>query len=87
MTQKTADPVSPMQGRRIALGLTLRALSAECRERGGPISDSQLSKVERRLYTPRPKARRAIREVLGLDPVDDSGDMPPISDETTGGES
>ncbi|GLY81886.1 helix-turn-helix domain-containing protein [Actinoallomurus iriomotensis] len=69
MTQKTTEPCSPMQGRRIELGLTLRDLAAACSRAGGPISDSQLSKVERGLYTPRPAARRAIKTVLGLDPV------------------
>ncbi|MGH3381782.1 MAG: helix-turn-helix domain-containing protein [Actinoallomurus sp.] len=70
MTQNDAEPRSPMQGRRIELGLSLRALAAECHRAGGPISNSQLSKVERGQCRPRPAARRAIKQVLGLDPID-----------------
>jgi transcriptional regulator with XRE-family HTH domain len=69
MTQNTTEPCSPMQGRRVELGLTLRELAAACHRAGGPISNSQLSKVERGISRPRPKARRAIIQVLGVDPV------------------
>ncbi|MDN3356028.1 helix-turn-helix transcriptional regulator [Actinomadura sp. DC4] len=74
MTQNDAEERSPMQGRRINLGLSLRALSVACSQAGGPISDSQLSKIERGVCVPRPSARRAITQVLGLDPV--TGDEP-----------
>lgn len=69
MTQNTPEAASPMKGRRTALGLSLRALSTECGKAGGPISNSQLSKVERGVSVPRPAARQAIKKVLGLDPV------------------
>lgn len=79
MTQTTTDPrvtadaanaQVTMRGRREELGLTLRDLAAECRRQGAPISNSQLSKIERGVTeTPRPAVRAALRRILGIDPV------------------
>lgn len=59
-----------LRARRRAAGMTQRDLSARCAELGAPISDSQLSKIERGLWSPRPGALRAIAEALGTT-VDD----------------
>ncbi|MFD9706179.1 helix-turn-helix domain-containing protein [Lentzea sp. NPDC059081] len=53
--------------RRIAKGLTLRALADACEKAGQRVSDSQLSKIERGKYSPRPAALKALVDVLGLD--------------------
>lgn len=45
-------------------GMSLRALAARCRAAGNPVSDSQLSKIERGICRPRPALMRTLSEVL-----------------------
>jgi transcriptional regulator with XRE-family HTH domain len=47
--------------------MSLRALAAKCKQEGAPVSDSQLSKIERGLYAPRPRLRAVLAEVLDMD--------------------
>lgn len=58
---------TPARDERLRRGLTLRALAKRCAEKGAPVDNSQLSKIERGLWTPRPKLRAVLAEVLGLD--------------------
>ncbi|MGH3586235.1 MAG: helix-turn-helix domain-containing protein [Pseudonocardia sp.] len=58
---------SPIRQRRLELGLTLRALAVRCREQGTLVSNSQLSKIERGMYVPRPALRATLRNVLGFE--------------------
>lgn len=53
--------------RRLRRGMSLRALAARCEEEGAPVSNSQLSKIERGLYTPRPRLRAVLARVLDMD--------------------
>jgi transcriptional regulator with XRE-family HTH domain len=55
--------------RRIELGLTQIALADQCTDKGAMVSDSQISKIERGLSVPLPPLRKALREILGTDPV------------------
>lgn len=52
--------------RRLKGGMSLRALAARCAQEGVPVSDSQLSKIERGLYTPRPLLRATLARILDL---------------------
>lgn len=47
--------------------MTLRELAEKCTTEGAPVGDSQLSKIERGLYTPRPKLRVVLARVLEMD--------------------
>jgi transcriptional regulator with XRE-family HTH domain len=53
--------------RRITKGMSLRALADACEAAGQRVSNSQLSKIERGLYTPRPAALKTLAAVLDLD--------------------
>jgi transcriptional regulator with XRE-family HTH domain len=72
MTKSSAEIHRPslVKKRRLELRLTLRGLADECAKRGTPASNSQLSKIERGLYAPRPKLRGTLAEILGIG-VDD----------------
>jgi transcriptional regulator with XRE-family HTH domain len=48
-------------------GMSLRALAAQCKAAGHPVSDSQLSKIERGLCRPRPALMRTLADVLRVD--------------------
>lgn len=59
----------PVSGRRIQrrrelAGLTLRNLAALCGAAGQPVSNSQLSKIERDKCRPRPKLLSTLAKVL-----------------------
>lgn len=64
MPQKAA---SKFRRQRLARGMTLRELAEKCATEGAPVGDSQLSKIERGLYTPRPKLRVVLARVLEMD--------------------
>jgi transcriptional regulator with XRE-family HTH domain len=69
--EQEAATASPAQRARLRLGKTLAGVAAECTERGAPVSEGQLSRIERGLFNPRPKLRAVLAEVLGLDAVED----------------
>ncbi|MEU2450089.1 MULTISPECIES: helix-turn-helix domain-containing protein [unclassified Streptomyces] len=71
MPQKAAGEAGPrgLRRRRLKLGLTLVDLANRCAAAGVPVTHSHLSKLERGLYTPRPHLRRALAELLDLDPI------------------
>lgn len=62
------DRLRRLRALRRAAGMTQRGLSARCAELGAPISDSQLSKIERGIWSPRPAALRAIADALSTSP-------------------
>ncbi|GAB3433063.1 helix-turn-helix domain-containing protein [Actinophytocola sediminis] len=45
-------------------GMSLRALAARCKTAGTPVSDSQLSKIERGVCRPRPALMATLATVL-----------------------
>lgn len=63
------EPATPFRARRIDLGMTQQDLTDRCTELGAPVSESQISKIERGLCTPLPGLRFVLRQILGDDPV------------------
>jgi transcriptional regulator with XRE-family HTH domain len=70
MKQEAAS-ATPAQRARLALGMTLLELAAECESRGVAVSEGQLSRIERGVFNPRPRLRAVLADVLGLNAVDD----------------
>lgn len=56
---------------RLHRGWTLQQIEAMCRDKGVPITNGQLSRIERGVAVPRPALRAALAELLELDPVAD----------------
>lgn len=56
-----------MQAQRLRRGWTQDALAERCTEEGAPVSDSQISKIERGVCQPGPKLRAVLAELLDLD--------------------
>ncbi|WUH99574.1 helix-turn-helix domain-containing protein [Spirillospora sp. NBC_00431] len=65
----TETNATAFKARRIELGLTQQDLADRCLDLGVPVSDSQISKIERNQSTPLPGLRRALKVILGDDPV------------------
>lgn len=63
------ETVTRFKARRVELGLTQQDIADRCLGLGVQVTDSHISKIERNLTTPQPRLRRALREVLGADPV------------------
>lgn len=63
MTQADA----PIRERRLRRGWTQEDLARECAAAGVHVTYSALSKIERGLYTPRPKLRAVLAKLLDLD--------------------
>lgn len=63
------ETTTAFKARRLDLGLTQAALADACLAKGVLVSDSQISKIERNLSSPLPGLRKALREILGADPV------------------
>ena len=59
-----------LRRRREYAGLTLRAFAKRCREHGHPVSNSQLSKIEREQSRPRPGLLRALASALDIEVAD-----------------
>jgi transcriptional regulator with XRE-family HTH domain len=59
-----------IRGRRLAKGLTLRDLAAQCAADGAPVHFTQLGRIERGLNSPRPQLRSVLAKVLDLDVED-----------------
>lgn len=65
MTQNTG--MYPIRDRRLQLGMSQQALADACTDKGAPVSDSQISKIERGVCSPYPPLRAALAEILGMD--------------------
>lgn len=59
--------VTPIKEQRLKLGLSQRALAELCEAQGAPVTDSQLSKIERGKCMPYPPLRAALSRILSLD--------------------
>lgn len=57
MTQAAVTDATPMREERLRRGLSQQALADLCARKGAPVTDSQLSKIERGLCLPNPMAR------------------------------
>ena len=62
---------SPSQRARLKRGMTLQQVADACAARGVPVSEGQVSRIERGHATPRPALRAALAKVLELDAVED----------------
>jgi transcriptional regulator with XRE-family HTH domain len=58
---------TPLHRARIRKGLTLLRVAEMCTERGEPVSEGQLSRIDRGMAVPRPALRAVLAEVLELD--------------------
>lgn len=63
------ETTTAFKARRLDLGLTQAGLADLCLDLGVLVSDSQISKIERNQSRPLPGLRKALREILGDDPV------------------
>ncbi|MBZ6175556.1 helix-turn-helix domain-containing protein [Streptomyces olivaceus] len=50
--------------------MTQQDLAEKCTEAGAPVDESHISRIERGIYSPRPRLRAALANLLGLD-IDD----------------
>jgi len=55
---------------RLRLGLTLRQLAEQCANEGVPVSFSNLARIERGEWIPRPQLRAVLAKLLDLDVTD-----------------
>jgi len=63
----TEPELTPMQAARLWRGWTQDDLADRCTEEGAPVSDSQISKIERGVCQPGPKLRATLAKLLDLD--------------------
>ena len=64
---------SRVKQQRLRLGMTQQDLADKCAEAGVRVDESHISRIERGIYTPRPKLRVLLAELLELDVNDDFG--------------
>lgn len=50
--------------------MTMEHLAEECRAVGVRVSASEISRIERRIHSPRPVLRRALADLLGVTVAD-----------------
>lgn len=77
-----SETASRVKQQRLRRGMTQQDLADSCREAGVSVDESHISRIERGIYTPRPRLRAALADLLGLD-INDFGQCPP-PDEMTG---
>lgn len=70
MSSRTTSRVKQQRLRR---GMTQQDLADKCAEAGVRVDESHISRIERGIYTPRPKLRALLAELLELDVNDDFG--------------
>ncbi|MDX2539833.1 helix-turn-helix transcriptional regulator [Streptomyces scabiei] len=64
---------SRVKQQRLRLGMTQQDLADKCAEAGVRVDESHISRIERGIYTPRPRLRVLLAELLELDVNDDFG--------------
>ncbi|MEU4165617.1 helix-turn-helix transcriptional regulator [Streptomyces sp. NPDC026665] len=58
---------SSVKRARLLRGMTQQDLAQKCANAGAPVDVSHLSRIERGIFTPRPRLRRVLAELLELD--------------------
>ncbi|MFZ4143353.1 helix-turn-helix transcriptional regulator [Streptomyces griseoincarnatus] len=58
---------SPVKRARLSRGMTQQDLAEKCAEAGVPVDESHLSRIERGIFTPRPRLRAVLAHLLELD--------------------
>ncbi|WP_409097290.1 helix-turn-helix transcriptional regulator [Streptomyces scabiei] len=61
---------SRVKQQRLMRGMTQQDLADKCAEAGVHVDESHISRIERGIYTPRPKLRALLAELLELDVSD-----------------
>ncbi|MEV6122960.1 helix-turn-helix transcriptional regulator [Streptomyces sp. NPDC052077] len=61
---------SKVKRARLIRGLTQQEVAEKCTQRGAPVDESHISRIERMVYRPRPGLRAVLADVLGLDVED-----------------
>ncbi|MFI6274270.1 helix-turn-helix transcriptional regulator [Streptomyces sp. NPDC050988] len=61
------ETTSRVKHQRLRHGMTQQDLANKCAESGVPVDATQISRIERGIYTPRPKLRALLAELLELD--------------------
>ncbi|MEU5111673.1 helix-turn-helix transcriptional regulator [Streptomyces longwoodensis] len=62
-----ASTTSSVKRERLRRGMTQQELAEKCTQVGAPVDESHLSRIERGVYTPRPKLRAVLAQLLDLD--------------------
>lgn len=57
----------PIRQERLKRGMTLAELAERCEAEGAPVTEGQMSRIERGIFTPRPRLRAVLRRLLDLD--------------------
>lgn len=65
-----SETTSRVKQQRLRRGMTQQDLADKCAEAGVPVDESHISRIERGIYTPRPRLRALLAELLDLD-IDD----------------
>lgn len=63
-------PISSLREKRIQRGWTLDDLAQQCADRGVPTSGPNLHRIEVSAQVPRPRLRKVLADLLGLDVTD-----------------
>lgn len=58
---------SSVKRARLSRGMTQQDLAEKCAEAGAPVNESHLSRIERGIFTPRPRLRAVLAQLLDID--------------------
>ncbi|NJP75684.1 helix-turn-helix transcriptional regulator, partial [Streptomyces sp. C1-2] len=61
---------SRVKQQRLRLGVTQQELADMCAQAGASVDESHISRIERGVYTPRPRLRAVLARLLSLDVQD-----------------
>ncbi|MDX3033011.1 helix-turn-helix transcriptional regulator [Streptomyces scabiei] len=62
-----SEVTSRVKQQRLRHGMTQLDLAEKCRAAGASVDESHISRIERGIYTPRPRLRAVLADLLGLD--------------------
>lgn len=62
-----SETTSRVKQQRLRRGMTQQDLADKCRAAGVSVDESQISRIERGIYTPRPRLRAVLAGLLALD--------------------
>jgi len=64
------NPPPDLRLARLEQGMTMKGLAERCTAVGVRVSTAELSRIERRIHSPRPALRKMLAEQLGLSVTD-----------------
>ena len=62
-----SETTSRVKQQRLRRGMTQQDLADKCAQAGVPVDESHISRIERGIYTPRPRLRALLAQLLELD--------------------